>query len=713
MGSAIVYTMVFILVNSVAHSSYHYENLPAAGYMTLSNGEIYDPFTSTDPNAPPGDLSYDFDSHAPTAGLGIYPDAEFPDIYFDPSDIPSEVDWSRFYPTPGNQGNQGSCLGWCAAYASAYFQARLSLADPNSMRFSPAYVYNQTKELGCLQGSLPYKTLNFMKNQGVAPDAMFPYHESSCSELPNASVHSEAAKHRIDRWTYVDGYQKNHIQANVLAGNPVLVGLRGDFDFFGAYNHDGVYTNAHDPSRRLASHGALIVGYSNDRQAFKLINSWGTAWGEGGLLWISYDVMATMVMEMYAIQRQFNSLKYTWDTTSSLQGDFNGDGRQDVLLHVYEPEIGLRITKVLQASDGDMIVQEQQIIAPWADERSYSLAGDFNGDDLDDLLYASLPVGENATLSVSRSHHTGESTPVSTLSTSYPSEEVTDILVEDINADGIDDVLLVKRIFSTQLDVVSYFGSDTGLEEGAIESLSSPLGAAFSPSLQHMNEDAYPDLVFVAQENSLAVYYVGLGMGDGRFFPLMRSETTLPLAGPFHELKFIDLDGFAPADLHCQSAFNMYASQAKPGGGFLGWVPSAPRLPNSYLNDFNQDGQCDKWGFEFDATDHFRFTLRRGNGEGGFGAADRPACYFSGQGLPGDQVILEHDLSMKTSLSLGIHYPLNTEGLYTIYSCTDLAQDHWQRFGPQIQHNPGAAFQLRSIPNGAGDCLFWSVRRSP
>jgi len=99
MGSAIVYTMVFILVNSVAHSSYHYENLPAAGYMTLSNGEIYDPFTSTDPNAPPGDLSYDFDSHAPTAGLGIYPDAEFPDIYFDPSDIPSEVDWSRFYPT--------------------------------------------------------------------------------------------------------------------------------------------------------------------------------------------------------------------------------------------------------------------------------------------------------------------------------------------------------------------------------------------------------------------------------------------------------------------------------------------------------------------------------------------------------------------------------------------------------------------------------------
>jgi len=36
----------------------------------------------------------------------------------------------------------------------------------------------------------------------------------------------------------------------------------------------------------------ILVGYSDDRGAFKVMNSWGTQWGNGGFGWISYGCSA-------------------------------------------------------------------------------------------------------------------------------------------------------------------------------------------------------------------------------------------------------------------------------------------------------------------------------------------------------------------------------------------------------------------------------------
>ena len=33
----------------------------------------------------------------------------------------------------------------------------------------------------------------------------------------------------------------------------------------------------------------LIVGYDEDRKAFKIVNSWGNNWGNNGFCWISYN----------------------------------------------------------------------------------------------------------------------------------------------------------------------------------------------------------------------------------------------------------------------------------------------------------------------------------------------------------------------------------------------------------------------------------------
>jgi len=43
----------------------------------------------------------------------------------------------------------------------------------------------------------------------------------------------------------------------------------------------------------------LLVGYSDERQAFKLMNSWGTKWGDGGFGWISYRALAELSDRFY------------------------------------------------------------------------------------------------------------------------------------------------------------------------------------------------------------------------------------------------------------------------------------------------------------------------------------------------------------------------------------------------------------------------------
>lgn len=48
----------------------------------------------------------------------------------------------------------------------------------------------------------------------------------------------------------------------------------------------------------MGGHAYVIIGYSHSRRAFRMINSWGTRWGENGRAWIDYDVMNELLFHM-------------------------------------------------------------------------------------------------------------------------------------------------------------------------------------------------------------------------------------------------------------------------------------------------------------------------------------------------------------------------------------------------------------------------------
>ncbi|NRB62807.1 MAG: hypothetical protein HRU40_07240, partial [Saprospiraceae bacterium] len=49
-------------------------------------------------------------------------------------------------------------------------------------------------------------------------------------------------------------------------------------------------------------HAMVVIGYDHRRGAFKLMNSWGTEWGQQGFIWIKYQVMAKFCKYAYIFQ---------------------------------------------------------------------------------------------------------------------------------------------------------------------------------------------------------------------------------------------------------------------------------------------------------------------------------------------------------------------------------------------------------------------------
>jgi hypothetical protein len=142
--------------------------------------------------------------------------------------LPDRVDLSDRLPTPRDQGNQNSCVGWSVAYARAYYANRVEdrdLSDPANIP-SPAYIYDSIRETSqqCDSGSKISDGLNLLK-RGAVSLKQFPYSEDDCSRPANV-VRSKASDFRIANWLLVDTRRIDQVKGALTLGHPVIVGLR-------------------------------------------------------------------------------------------------------------------------------------------------------------------------------------------------------------------------------------------------------------------------------------------------------------------------------------------------------------------------------------------------------------------------------------------------------------------------------------------------------
>jgi len=225
--------------------------------------------------------------------------------------LPEAVSLLKYAPDRSNQGQQGSCVAWSCAYASqTILTAAATGEDPNQIKFSPSYLYNQIRLDGC-QGSYIQRAMEAMQKNGGVPLSQYPYNDQDCEREPSSSqVQAGRANviHGFTRLTNGDNMNEISVRAikEHLAKNaPVAIGMMVGQSFM----QDMMGQELWQPSGGDASqmgmggHAMSVIGY-DDRKfggAFQIMNSWGPEWGKDGVAWVRYGDFKQYVREAYGI----------------------------------------------------------------------------------------------------------------------------------------------------------------------------------------------------------------------------------------------------------------------------------------------------------------------------------------------------------------------------------------------------------------------------
>ena len=242
--------------------------------------------------------------------------------------LPNEWDWTNingqsFIPFKSrNQGNCGSCY---ALATSEMLESRLYLQSMGrvSMRLSTQFLVSCGYYTEGCEGGYPILVNRFISEFGVPEEACFPYEgrevacRMECGEAPNRVT--------VDQYGYLGGYYgagtAELMQKELRARGPFVVSFEPHRDF--SYYTSGIYRSISnrpagedmreaDIAWEQVDHSVLLVGWGEEAGTpyWKLLNSWGSAWGEGGYFRIRRGVDESGVESMpeFAIPRVIPSL---------------------------------------------------------------------------------------------------------------------------------------------------------------------------------------------------------------------------------------------------------------------------------------------------------------------------------------------------------------------------------------------------------------------
>jgi C1A family cysteine protease len=203
-----------------------------------------------------------------------------------PSVLPSSFFLSM--PPVANQGSEGSCVSFMAAYymrsCEQYYSSGAGSYSTSTNVFSPEFTFNQVSGINCTASSV-FSTFDLMKNSGVCLWDTMPYTWTGCDIQPNATQYAEAANYKIPGYYTIPASDIIAMKTRLLQGHALGFISSVDENFY--YANGEVIWKTYGTA--LGVHAITICGYDDAKHAWKVINSFGTSWGDAGFIWIDYD----------------------------------------------------------------------------------------------------------------------------------------------------------------------------------------------------------------------------------------------------------------------------------------------------------------------------------------------------------------------------------------------------------------------------------------
>ena len=274
--------------------------------------------------------------------------------------LPEMVSLAAFAPSRQNQGKQGSCVAWSSTYAArTILEAASTKQDPNSIAYSPAFMYNNIALEDC-QGAYIQKAMEFMQRNGAVNYRDFQYDENDCSRQASGQLQQQATQnkihgfHRLTETDDVNGINIRAVKEHLAKDAPVVIGMMVGGSFMQEMVGQKVWhpSNNDQDMTGFGGHAMCVIGYDDrvEGGAFQIMNSWGPEWGQNGIAYVRYGDFKNFVREAYGLDplpKRGAALNVAFECNVGL---FNPDTRTQVPLQLSSGNVFKTVTPIKKGS---------------------------------------------------------------------------------------------------------------------------------------------------------------------------------------------------------------------------------------------------------------------------------------------------------------------------------------------------------------------------